>query len=74
MTTNDPATIAEDYAMGQYMPGGRIDLMMGRGTKGSAYPWFGKDIRNGIPLTIENYALLRRWRSKENVDRPGLIP
>ncbi len=27
------------------------------------YPWFGKDIRQGIPLAIENYALLHRlWR------------
>ncbi|WP_270772852.1 LLM class flavin-dependent oxidoreductase [Pauljensenia sp. OF14-1SRA] len=60
MTTNNPVTIAEDYAMTQYMPGGQIDLMMGRGTTGSVYPWFGKDIRNGIPLAIENYALLRR--------------
>lgn len=46
--------------MTQYMPGGQIDLMMGRRTTGSAYLWFGKDIRNGIPLAIENYALLRR--------------
>lgn len=60
MTTNNPVTIAEDYAMGQYTPGGQIDLMMGRGTTGSVYSWFGKDIRNGIPLAIENYALLRR--------------
>lgn len=60
MTTNDPVTVAEDYAMVQCMSGGQIDLMMGRGTTGSVYPWFGKDIRNGIPLAIENYALLRR--------------
>lgn len=62
MTTNNPVTIVEDYdyAMTQYMPGGQIDLMMGRGTTGSVYPWFGKDIRSGIPLAIENYALLRR--------------
>ena len=34
--------------------------MMGRGNTGPVYPWFGKDIRDGIPLAIENYALLRR--------------
>lgn len=71
MTTNNPVTIAEDYAMTQYMPGGQIDLMTGRGTTGSVYPWFGKDIRNGIPLTIDNYALLRRWWSEDNVDWHG---
>ena len=30
--------------------------MMGRGNTGPVYPWFGKDIRDGIPLAIENYA------------------
>jgi putative FMN-dependent luciferase-like monooxygenase len=29
------------------------------------YPWFGKDIRQGIPLAIENYALLHKlWREE----------
>ncbi|MDK7229995.1 hypothetical protein QP442_01175 [Pauljensenia sp. UMB1177] len=46
--------------MAQYMSGGRIDLMMSHGNTDSVYPWFGKNIRNGIPLAIENYALLRR--------------
>src|SRR4051794_20084813 len=60
---NDPVRIAEDYAMLQHLSGGRVDLMMGRGNTGPVYPWFGKDIRDGIPLAVENYALLRRlWR------------
>ena len=63
ITTNDPVKIAEDYAFLQHLSGGRIDLMMGRGNTGPVYPWFGKDIRQGIPLAIENYHLLRRlWR------------
>jgi putative FMN-dependent luciferase-like monooxygenase len=63
ITTNDPVKIAEDYAMLQHLAGGRVDLMMGRGNTGPVYPWFGQDIRNGIPLAVENYALLRRlWR------------
>ena len=65
ITTNDPVKIAEDYAMLQHLSGGRVDLMMGRGNTGPVYPWFGKDIRAGIPLAIENYALLHRlWREK----------
>ncbi len=71
ITTNDPVKIAEDYAMLQYMSGGRIDLMMGRGNTGPVYPWFGQDIRNGIALAIENYALLRRLWSEENVTWSG---
>jgi Coenzyme F420-dependent N5,N10-methylene tetrahydromethanopterin reductase and related flavin-dependent oxidoreductases len=71
ITTNDPVKIAEDYAMLQYMSGGRIDLMMGRGNTGPVYPWFGKDIREGIPLAVENYALLRRLWDEEVVTWEG---
>jgi len=63
ITTNDPVKIAEDYAMLQHLADGRVDLMMGRGNTGPVYPWFGQDIRQGIPLAIENYALLHElWR------------
>src|SRR5690606_22864018 len=63
ITTNDPVKIAEDYAMLQHLSGGRVDLIMGRGNTGPVYPWFGKDIRQGLPLAIENYQLLHRlWR------------
>jgi putative FMN-dependent luciferase-like monooxygenase len=66
ITTNDPVKIAEDYAMLQHLADGRVDLVMGRGNTGPVYPWFGKDIREGIALAVENYHLLRRlWR--ENV-------
>jgi putative FMN-dependent luciferase-like monooxygenase len=55
--------IAEDYAMLQHLADGRVDLMMGRGNTGPVYPWFGQDIRQGLNLAKENYALLRRlWR------------
>lgn len=63
ITTNDPVRLAEDYAMLQHVSGGRMDLMLGRGNTGPVYPWFGKDIRQGMPLALENYALLHRlWR------------
>lgn len=71
ITTNDPVKIAEDYAMLQVISGGRMDLMMGRGNTGPVYPWFGQDIRQGIPLAIENYALLRRLWDEEVVDWQG---
>ncbi|MGB8022332.1 MAG: LLM class flavin-dependent oxidoreductase [Candidatus Nanopelagicales bacterium] len=63
ITTTDPVRIAEDYATLQHLTDGRMDLMLGRGNTGPVYPWFGKDIRDGISLAIENYALLHRlWR------------
>src|ERR1700710_2287053 len=71
ITTNDPVKIAEDFAMLQHLSGGRVDLMLGRGNTGPVYPWFGKDIRQGIPLAIENYALLRRLWDEDVVDWQG---
>jgi len=71
ITTNDPVKIAEDYAMLQHLADGRVDLMLGRGNTGPVYPWFGQDIRNGIQLAIENYALLRRLWREDTVDWKG---
>ncbi|MDT9682866.1 LLM class flavin-dependent oxidoreductase [Streptomyces sp. TRM76323] len=71
ITTNDPVKIAEDYAYLQHIADGRVDLMMGRGNTAPVYPWFGKDIRQGIPLAIENYALLHRLWREDVVDWEG---
>ncbi|MFE5537674.1 LLM class flavin-dependent oxidoreductase [Streptomyces sp. NPDC056492] len=71
ITTNDPVKIAEDFAMLQHVADGRVDVMMGRGNTGPVYPWFGKDIRDGIDLAIENYALLRRLWDEDVVTWKG---
>ena len=71
ITTNDPVRIAEDYAYLQHLADGRMDLMLGRGNTGPVYPWFGKDIRDGISLAVENYALLRRLWREDVVDWQG---
>jgi putative FMN-dependent luciferase-like monooxygenase len=73
ITTNDPVKIAEDYSMLQHLADGRVDLMMGRGNTGPVYPWFGQDIRNGIQLAVENYALLRRLWREDVVDWEGQL-
>ncbi|MEV6212433.1 LLM class flavin-dependent oxidoreductase [Kitasatospora sp. NPDC051914] len=71
ITTNDPVKIAEDFAMLQHLADGRVDLMLGRGNTGPVYPWFGQDIRQGIPLAIENYALLHKLWREDVVDWQG---
>ncbi|MGP9693371.1 LLM class flavin-dependent oxidoreductase [Brachybacterium sp. AOP25-B2-12] len=71
ITTNDPVKIAEDYAMLQHLTNGRVDLVMGRGNTGPVYPWFGKDIRKGLELAIENYDLLHRLWREDVVDWEG---
>src|ERR671932_2808030 len=55
ITTNDPVKIAEDFSVLQHLSGGRVDVMLGRGNTGPVYPWFGKDIRDALPLTVEHY-------------------
>jgi putative FMN-dependent luciferase-like monooxygenase len=71
MTTNDPVKIAEDYAMLQHVAQGRLDLMVGRGNTVPVYPWFGKDIRQGVALALENYNLLHRLWREDVVDWEG---
>ncbi|NQX28847.1 LLM class flavin-dependent oxidoreductase [Microbacteriaceae bacterium VKM Ac-2854] len=71
ITTNDPVKIAEDFAMLQHLAGGRVDLTLGRGNTGPVYPWFGKDIRAGIELALENYNLLHRLWREDFVDWQG---
>jgi putative FMN-dependent luciferase-like monooxygenase len=63
--------IAEDFAMLQHLANGRVDLTLGRGNTGPVYPWFGRDIRQGMPLAIENYGLLRRLWQEDVVDWDG---
>ena len=71
ITTNDPVKIAEDFAMLQHLADGRVDIMLGRGNTGPVYPWFGKAIRAGVALAVENYALLRRLWTEDVVDWQG---
>ncbi|WP_129843587.1 LLM class flavin-dependent oxidoreductase [Streptomyces sp. RFCAC02] len=71
ITTSDPVKIAEDFAMLQHLADGRTDVMLGRGNTGPVYPWFGQDIRQGIPLAIENYALLHKLWREDVVDWEG---
>ncbi|MCQ9367551.1 LLM class flavin-dependent oxidoreductase [Brevibacterium sp. 91QC2O2] len=71
ITTMDPVRLAEDYSYAQHLADGRIDLMLGRGNTGPVYPWFGRDIRQGIDLAVENYNLLHRLWHEKNVDWEG---
>src|SRR5882757_11061383 len=71
ITTNDPVRIAEEYAMLQQLSKGRMDLMLGRGNTAPVYPWFGQDIRQSLPLALENYNLLHRLWREDVVDWKG---
>jgi putative FMN-dependent luciferase-like monooxygenase len=71
ITTNDPVKIAEDFSTLQHLSDGRADLMLGRGNTAPVYPWFGQDMRQAVPLTLEHYHLLRRLWDEDVVDWEG---
>ncbi|MBF4571842.1 LLM class flavin-dependent oxidoreductase [Herbiconiux sp. VKM Ac-1786] len=71
ITTNDPVRLAEEHAVLQHLSRGRSDLMLGRGNTGPVYAWFGKDVRDDVALSVENYDLLRRLWREEQVDWSG---
>lgn len=71
ITTNDPVRIAEEYALLQHLAAGRVDLMLGRGNTVPVYPWFGQDIRQALPLALENYELLHKLWHNDVVDFEG---
>lgn len=71
ITTNDPVRLAEEYAVLQHLADGRVDLVLGRGNSEAVYPWFGKDVREGMALAVENYALLHRLWREEQLDWEG---
>src|ERR1700756_5486756 len=71
ITTNDPVRIAEEDAMLPPLSKGRMDLMLGRGNTAPVYPWFGQDIRQSLPLALENYNLLHRLWREDVVDWKG---
>jgi alkanesulfonate monooxygenase SsuD/methylene tetrahydromethanopterin reductase-like flavin-dependent oxidoreductase (luciferase family) len=45
--------------------------MLGRGNTVPVYPWFGQDIRQGLPLALEHYNLLHRLWREDVVDWEG---
>ena len=81
ITTNDPVRLATDYSTLQHLADGRVDLVLGRGNTAKVYPWFGQDIHDSWPLTVENYSLLRKlwdqdvvnWRGRFRPDLDGFV-
>ena len=71
ITTNDPVKIAEDFATLQHLSSDRVDLMLGRGNTAAVYSWFGKNVEDAVPLSIENYRLLHKLWREDRVDWEG---
>ncbi|CAM3536821.1 LLM class flavin-dependent oxidoreductase [Occultella aeris] len=67
----DPVRAAEDYATVDVLSGGRLEIVIGKGNEVEHFPIFGKDGALQYEYLVENYELLRRLLSEEDVTWSG---
>ncbi|MGW7640844.1 LLM class flavin-dependent oxidoreductase [Streptomyces decoyicus] len=67
----DPVRVAEDYATVDQLSGGRLELTIGKGNAPEPWRLFGRDPDDQYALQEENYELLRRLWSEEQVTWSG---
>ncbi|WP_053732271.1 LLM class flavin-dependent oxidoreductase [Nocardia sp. NRRL S-836] len=58
ITTNDPRRLRAEYATLHHLARGRTDLVLGRGNTARVFGWFGREIEDGLRLTLDHYAVL----------------
>ncbi|MGW1375871.1 LLM class flavin-dependent oxidoreductase [Streptomyces sp. NPDC002446] len=71
LSTLDPVRVAEDYATVDQLSGGRLELTIGKGNAPEPWHLFGRDPDDQYALQEENYELLRRLWSEEQVTWSG---
>ncbi|WP_399093093.1 LLM class flavin-dependent oxidoreductase [Streptomyces sp. BBFR2] len=71
LSTLDPVRVAEDYATVDQLSGGRLELTIGKGNAPEPWALFGRDSAEQYALQEENYELLRRLWSEEQVTWSG---
>jgi alkanesulfonate monooxygenase SsuD/methylene tetrahydromethanopterin reductase-like flavin-dependent oxidoreductase (luciferase family) len=69
----DPVRVAEDYATIDNLSRGRVDLIIGKGTRGGQADLFGIDLDEKWTLLREKYELLRRLWREENITWSGTV-
>lgn len=67
----DPVRVAEDLATVDQLSRGRLEIVIGKGNEVLQYPILGRDIRLQYEYLEENYLLLRRLLSEEDVTWTG---
>ncbi|MFD0168124.1 LLM class flavin-dependent oxidoreductase [Streptomyces decoyicus] len=71
LSSLDPVRVAEDYATVDQLSGGRLELTIGKGNAPEPWRLFGRDPDDQYALQEENYELLRRLWSEEQVTWSG---
>jgi alkanesulfonate monooxygenase SsuD/methylene tetrahydromethanopterin reductase-like flavin-dependent oxidoreductase (luciferase family) len=67
----DPVRVAEDYATVDQLSQGRLEIMVGKGNDPRHFPLFGLDPELQWDYQDENYELLRRLWTEEDVTWSG---
>ncbi|PWD50927.1 LLM class flavin-dependent oxidoreductase [Serinibacter arcticus] len=67
----DPVRVAEDLATIDQLSKGRLEITIGKGNEVAQYPLFGRDLDRQYDYLVENYELLRRLLSEEDVTWSG---
>ncbi|GAB2465051.1 LLM class flavin-dependent oxidoreductase [Jatrophihabitans fulvus] len=71
LSANDPVRVFQQFATLDLISGGRIDLVVGRGSFTEAFPLFGLDLADYDELFDEKLQLLLRIRESEHVTWSG---
>ncbi|WP_336921115.1 Atu2307/SP_0267 family LLM class monooxygenase [Aquipuribacter sp. SD81] len=71
LSANDPVRVFQQFATLDLLSGGRVDLVVGRGSFTEAFPLFGLDLRDYDDLFTEKLDLLLRLRDSTHVTWSG---
>jgi probable LLM family oxidoreductase len=71
LTSDDPIRLFQQFATVDLISGGRVEIIVGRGSFIESYPLFGVDLRNYDRLFVEKLDLLLKARESANVHWTG---
>ncbi len=71
LTAADPVRVFQEFATVDLISGGRVDLVVGRGSFGEAFPLFGMDPADYDSLFAEKLGLLLKLRATTEVTWSG---
>src|SRR3982751_206964 len=72
LSSDDPVRVFQDFATVALLPGGRAEIMAGRGSFTESFPLFGQDLQDYDELFATKLALLLELvRGGEEISWPG---
>lgn len=71
LSSDDPVRVFQDFSTIDLISGGRVEIMVGRGSFTESFPLFGQDLSDYDELFSEKLELLLRIREEERVTWSG---